>query len=216
MVGVGRLKKKYLLIGVGVLLLILVLLFFKFGGKRLVVEDNLGEIEEAPLVLLMGSVGDRALGAYELYEEGKVNHIYMMESHLAGRDILKEQSISLPGDADLSRSILMDLGVPEEMITILPGDAESTKDEALLFREFLQAHPEIDEIILTTSKFHSYRSKRIFGKALREHEVVIYSAPTSYDRFDEQAWYQNREDIQRVITEYMKIAHYLLLEQFQM
>jgi uncharacterized SAM-binding protein YcdF (DUF218 family) len=180
------------------------------------VDDSIEEIEEAPLVLLMGSVGDRALGAYELYEKGKIEEIFIVESHLAGSDILEEQDISIPGDADLSRQVLIDLGVPEEAITVLSGDAESTKDEALVIRDYFKEHPKVDEIILTTSKFHSYRAKQIFNKALNNLDITVYSSPTEYDPFEADGWFRDREDIQRVVTEYIKLAHYFFLEQFQM
>ncbi len=212
----NRLKKRYLLILLFILLVTIVLLFFRYGGELLVTEDDLEDVEQTVLVLLMGSVGDRALGALELYENEKVDQIWMVQSHLEGRELLEEKNITIPGDAELSKRILTDSGVPEEKITIIPGDAESTKDEALAVRKYVQNHTEIDHLILTTSKFHSYRAKLIFNKALNDKGITIYSSPTPYDPYQARGWYRDREDIQRVTTEYMKLAHYFLLEQFQM
>lgn len=209
-------KKKHVVLLILVILVVLALLFFRFGGEILVVEDNLEAVDQATLVLLMGSVADRALGAYELYETGKVDSIVMVRSQLAGSDLLEGKDISIPEDAELSKRVLTELGVPEEDITILSGDAESTKDEALTIKKYMKENPEIDTIILTTSKFHSYRSKLIFDKALIDEEVTIYAAPTPYDPFEPRGWFRDRENIQRVATEYIKLAHFLLLEQFQM
>lgn len=179
-------------------------------------EDDVADVEGAMLVLLMGSVGDRSLGAYELYENGTVDHILMVESYLVGRELLEEKNIHIPEDAELSKQILTELDVPEEDMTVLPGDAESTKDEALAVKRYIENHPEIDTIIITTSKYHSLRSKQIFKKALKNEDVVIYSSPTPYDRFQARGWYQNREDIQRVVMEYLKLANHYLYEQFQL
>ncbi|MCF3945011.1 YdcF family protein [Oceanobacillus alkalisoli] len=210
------LKMRYVLLLFLLFLVTFFFLFFRYGGEVLVVEDDLEEVDEAVSVLLMGSVGDRALGAIELYENGKVDQIVMVRSHLAGHELLEENNISIPGDAELSKKVLTDSGVPEDKITIIPGDAESTKDEALAIRKYLQNHPEIDQLILTTSKFHSYRSKLIFNKALKDENITIYAAPTPYDPYEATGWYRDREDIWRVATEYMKLAHYFFMEQFQM
>lgn len=207
----NRLKKRHLL----VLFFTILLLFFRYGGELLVTEDDLENVDQSVLVLLMGSVGDRALGALELYENEKVDQIWIVQSHLEGSELLKEKNITIPGDAELSKRILTDSGVPEEKITIISGDAESTKDEALAVRKYLQNFPEIEHLILTTSKFHSYRAKLIFNKALKDKGMTIYSSPTPYDPYNARGWYRDREDIQRVTTEYMKLAHYFLLEQFQ-
>lgn len=209
-------KRRFIFIIVGVLFILIVLLFLRFGGEILVVEDDVADVEGAMLVLLMGSVGDRSLGAYELYENGTVDHILMVESYLVGRELLEEKNIHIPEDAELSKQILTELDVPEEDITVLPGDAESTKDEALAVKRYIENHPEIDTIIITTSKYHSLRSKQIFKKALKNEDVVIYSSPTPYDRFQARGWYQNREDIQRVVMEYLKLANHYLYEQFQL
>jgi len=210
------LKKRRILIILLIIVFIAIVVFLRFGGELLVVEDDLEEVDQAVTVLLMGSIGDRALGAADLYEEGKADSLLLVRSHLAGNEILQERGISLRENAERSKHVLSQLGVAEEDITILPGDAESTKDEALVIAAYLEERPEIDSILLVTSKFHSYRAKLIFSKALKELDVTIYSAPTPYDTYEARGWYKDREDIQRVATEYMKLAHYLLLEQFQM
>ena len=210
------LKKRYIVIILLALSITFILLFFRYGGKILVVEDDIDPAEEAVLVLLMGSVGDRTLGAYELYKKGNVQQIWMVQSHVTGRDLLEEKNIHVPDDAEISFRILTELGVPESAITVVPGDAESTKDEALAIKEYVNEHPEIDTLILTTSKYHMLRSKMIFNKALENTEVTLYASPTPYDPFEAEQWYKDREDIQRVVTEYIKLAHYIVLEQFQM
>lgn len=209
-------KKRYIMLSILVFVLVALLLFLRFGGEILVAQDELEDMEPAPIVLLMGSVGDRALGAYELYEKGLADGIYMVESHVAGSDLLEERKISVPGDAELSKEILIELGVPEEEITILSGDAESTKDEALAVRDYFRNQPEIENVIVTTSKFHSWRSRLIFSKALEDMDINVYSVPTPYDKYQARGWYQDREDIQRVITEYIKLGNHFLIEQFQL
>lgn len=60
----------------------------------------------------------------------------------------------------------MQLEVPEEKITVLPGDALSTQDETIQVREYLKSEPDIDSLIIVTSKSHSGQAKKIFVKAM--------------------------------------------------
>lgn len=211
------LKKRNWIMVIGILLVIaVVFIFLRFGGVWLVEEDDIEEIDGAVMVLLMGSVGDRALGAVDLYEQGKAESILMVRSHLPGYEELKERGIKITGDVDNSNTVLTESGVAKEDITIIPGDAQSTQDEAIAIAQYLKNRPDVDTIFLVTSRFHSYRSELIFHKALADLDVDIYSAPTPHDPFHARGWYKDREDIQSVVTEYIKLAHYFVLEQWSL
>ena len=210
-------KKKNRIIVIGVTLVLAALfLFLRFGGVWLVEEDDIGEIDEAVIVLLMGSVGDRALGAVDLYEQGKAESILMVRSHLPGYEELQARGITITGDVDNSNIVLTESGVAKEDIIIVPGNAQSTQDEAVAIAQFLKNRPDVDTILLVTSKFHSHRSELIFNKALADVDVEIYSAPTPYDPFQARGWYKDREDIQSVVTEYIKLTNYFVLEQWSL
>ena len=210
-------KKKNRIIVIGVtLVLVALFLFLRFGGVWLVEEDDIEEIDEAVIVLLMGSVGDRALGAVDLYEQGKAKSILMVRSHLPGYEELQERGITITGDVDNSNIVLTESGVAKEDIIIVPGNAQSTQDEAVAIAQYLKNRPDVDTILLVTSKFHSHRSELIFNKALADLDVEIYSAPTPYDPFQARGWYKDREDIQSVVTEYIKLTNYFVLEQWSL
>ncbi|WP_428909509.1 YdcF family protein [Niallia sp. Krafla_26] len=209
-------KKKKRFMAIGIILVIAVFMFLRFGGDWLVEEDDIEEIEDAVIVLLMGSVGDRALGAVDLYKEGKAESILMVRSHLPGYEELQERGITISGDVDNSRIVLVESGVAAKDITIISGDAQSTQDEAVAIEQYLKNKQDVDKILLVTSRFHSKRSELIFEKALADLDVDIYSAPTPYDPYQARGWYKDREDIQRVITEYIKLANYFVLEQWEL
>jgi uncharacterized SAM-binding protein YcdF (DUF218 family) len=69
---------------------------------------------------------------------------------------------------------------------VLPGDALSTQDEAIQVREYLKSEPDIDSLIIVTSKSHSGRAKKIFVKAMSsiDREIKVLSCPTQYDDFN--------------------------------
>jgi uncharacterized SAM-binding protein YcdF (DUF218 family) len=210
------LKKRKGIILIGVILIAVIIMFLRFGGVWLVEEDDIAEIDDAVIVLLMGSVGDRALGAVDLYEQGKAESILMVRSHLPGYEELQERGITISGDVDNSHTVLVESGVDEEDITIIPGAAQSTQDEAVAIAQYLKNRRDVDTILLVTSKFHSHRSELIFNKALADLDVEIYSAPTPYDPFQARGWYKDREDIQSVVTEYIKLANYFVLERWSL
>ena len=66
--GEKMLKKRNQIIVVGIILfMVAVFVFLRFGGVWLVEEDEIEDLDDAVVVLLMGSVGDRALGAVSTF-----------------------------------------------------------------------------------------------------------------------------------------------------
>jgi len=106
----------------------------------------------------------------------------------------------------------MQSGVPEEDILILPGDARSTRDEALAVKKYLQAHSEVDSLIIATSPTHSARAKKIFQWAAADlgREVRVISCPSRYVEFDAGNWWKDREDASQVFLEHVKMMHFYL------
>ena len=204
---------------------ILVILFAFFIFVSVFLMPNLGQwlvaLDELQasdmIVVLTGSVTDRILQAVDIYNERYSDKLVFVNSHRVGYDIFVERGVEIPpGNAQLSKMAAIDLGVPEENILILEGNAKSTQDEALIIREYIRNNRAIKSIILVTSKYHSGRSKKIFRKALSglDREINIYSSPSKYDPFNINQWWKDREDIKWVVLEYLKLANFYFREQF--
>jgi uncharacterized SAM-binding protein YcdF (DUF218 family) len=210
-----QIKHKKLLIAVIILILLIAFTFPRLG-TWLVSED---EIEEADvIVVLMGSVPDRILEAVDIYKGDYSDKIIMVNSHMVGYDALLSKGVTIPGDAQVAVMAAIELDVPADNLEIIPGEAKSTQDEALILRDYLSDKEDIESIILVTSKYHSSRSKKIFTKALNglDRDIEIISRPSKYDTYNGAKWWQDREDIARVIMEYLKYINYYLREQFQL
>jgi uncharacterized SAM-binding protein YcdF (DUF218 family) len=166
----------------------------------------------------MGSVPDRILEAVDLYHDGFADQIAMVNSHMVGYDTLLSRGVKIPGNAQLSKSAANSLGIQDEDILILDGDAKSTQDEAIVVKDYLRDKENIDSIILVTSKYHSARAKKIFVKALDglNRDIVVTSSPSKYDTYNSEQWWRNREDVKRVIIEYLKLFNFYIREQFQL
>jgi uncharacterized SAM-binding protein YcdF (DUF218 family) len=204
-------------------ILVILFAFFIFAraflmpnlGRWLVVEDELQASDM--IVVLTGSVLNRILQAVDIYNARYSNKIVLVNSYRADYDIFVERGVEIPtGDAQLSKMVAIDLGVPEENILILEGNARSTQDEALIIREYIRNNRTIESIILVTSKCHSGRSKKIFKKALSglDRDINIYSSPSKYDPFNASQWWKDKEDIKWVVLEYLKLVHFYFWEQF--
>ena len=170
------------------------------------------------IIVLMGSGPDRMLGAVDLYEAGYADKIVMVRNMVRGYDLVLSQGVKISHDSDIAKEVAVQLGVPVEKITILPGDALSTQDEAIQVREYLKNEPNIDSLIIVTSKSHSGRAKKIFVKAMRsiDREIRVISCPTKYDDFNAEGWWKSREDLKRGVMEYLKLFHFYLREQFEL
>ena len=183
-------------------------------GRWLVVND---EVKESDVILvLMGSVYDRILEAVDLYQESYSDKIILISSYIAAKDIIVDRGLQAYGDTLLSKMAAVDMGIPEEDIILLDGNSKSTQDEAMTFREYIKKNKEIDSIIIVTTKFHSRRAKQIFKKALSvlDKEIDIYSSPSKYDPSNVNQWWKDREDIEWVVLEYLKLANFYFYEQF--
>lgn len=204
-----------------VLLIILALIltagiYFPFAGRALVAEDK--PVKSDLIVLLMGSEDERIPGAVDLYQQGYGDKILMVRNNIPGFDELIKRGVNISHNTERAMEIALQMGVDEDAIIILPGAAESTQDEAVAVREYLRDHEDIDSIIVTTSRYHSGRSKKIFTKAMKglDREVRVISCPSPYGSFNEDEWWKRRTDSFYVFLEHLKLANFYFREQFEL
>jgi uncharacterized SAM-binding protein YcdF (DUF218 family) len=209
-------KKLFITLAVIIAIFVLCRLSLPFLGSFLVVPDQPQKSDI--IVLLMGSGPDRMLGAVDLYKQGYADEIVMVRNMVRGYDLVVSQGVKIPHNTDIVREVAVQLGVPAEKITVIPGDALSTQDEAVQVREYLKNEPDIDSLIIVTSKSHSGRAKKIFVKAMSsiDREIKVLSCPTEYDDFNAEKRWQNREDLKRGALEYLKLFHFYIKEQFEL
>ena len=162
------------------------------------------------MVLLMGSFPERVLEAADLYHEGKAGRMLIVYEGMGPYQMLESRGAEVIRTTEQARNAAVALGVPADSITMLPGDARSTIDEALAVREYLRGTPGIDTILLVSSPAHMRRSVMIFNAALRNlpEPVYIGCSPSSYSAFNPERWWRRKEDIQSVLSEFLKIGSF--------
>ncbi len=208
-------KKPIIWVVISLFIISMGLLLGSQAGNWLVAETDLENADV--IVVLMGSVPDRIMEAVDLYHEGRSDKIVFVKSHMEGSEILLDRGYEIPTDAHLSSDAAIALGLPDDALEIIEGDAKSTQDEAVAIKNYLEEHSEIESILVVTSKYHSMRSEKIFMKMVEslDREIYVYSSPSSYDSFNAEKWWENREDAKRVVTEYLKLFNFLIREQFR-
>lgn len=199
----------------GVLLVILLLLV---GGCRRagtwLVKSDQPEHADA-IVMLMGSISDRVLQTADLYHGQVSGKVLIVEEGMGAYRVLEERGVQIISNSTQVRSALISLGIPADSIMILPCGATSTRMEAATVTDYLSTSNDVDTLLLVSSPTHMRRAFKIFRAAFKtlETQPVLYCSPSPYTDFHAEKWWRRKEDIQRVLMEYVKLVNFALFEK---
>ena len=127
----------------------------------LFVEDPL-EAASA-IVVLSGAIPYRPLEAAQLYKDGWAPRIVLTRPLRTKRHYaLKALGLAYPEAHEVSRQVLLKLGVPDGAIGVIEGEIHSTISEAHQVLKEL-APPEGTKLIVVTSKQHTRRARLIWN-----------------------------------------------------
>ena len=183
------------------------------AGTWLVKKDTLENADA--IVMLMGTIADRVLEVSDLYNNNKMaDKVIIVNESMGPYKMLESKGIHIISNSDQVHDAFIAMEIPEDSIIVLPGDATSTLMEAMIIRDFLKVNPTIDTLILVSSSEHMRRASMIFKTALKNNKSVkVLSCPSSYTDFNAEKWWKDKEGIQRVVAEYVRIAYFLLFEK---
>jgi uncharacterized SAM-binding protein YcdF (DUF218 family) len=182
-------------------------------GVFLVRDDVPGHADA--IVILMGNFPERVLQAADLFADGRADRLIIVEESMGAYRGLEERGVSIISKTTQARDAAIGLGIPADSITILPGDARSTLTEAVIVSKYISDNRGTDTLILVSSSYHMRRAEMIFRKALKDAPGPIFvgCSPSAYTRFNADRWWREKEDIQHVLTEYLKIMSFRLIEK---
>lgn len=200
-------------------LLIIILLYVggcRRTGSWLVKKDVPGHADA--LVILMGNFPERVLEAVDLYKNGSAERLIIVHESMGPYKILESRGADILSTTDQAYNSAIALGIPKDFITILPGDARSTLNEAAIISEYLADKPEIDTVILVSSPTHMRRASIIFTSAFKARGMPVYvgCSPSRYSGFQPEKWWRRKEDAQAVVSELVKIVSFQLFEKKQL
>ena len=140
-------------------------------ASRLFVEDPLESA--SAIIVLSGGIPYRPLGAAQLYTAGWAPRVVLTRARLSKRDYaLKAFGLGYPEKHEVSRQILVKLGVPNEAIGVIGGEIHSTVTKAQEVLRELKADrrdlqtphtaisPDLEPRGKRTGKTHHPRSQR--------------------------------------------------------
>lgn len=179
-----------------------------FLAENLIVEKPL-EKTDAIFVLGGGSVyQERTQKAAEMYKKGIAPKIFLTNDGEQGGWNVKEQRN--PFYYEKARWELINQGVPETDIEVLPETVNATQDEAVLFEKTMR-EKNLSSVLLVTSAYHTRRTFSVFKKKLPETaEIGIVSPPTGIQTPKPEFWWFSPKGWQFVAGEYLKMFYYLV------
>lgn len=206
-------RSKAIFFGIMIVLAFLFIVGCTRSGAWLIREDLPPRADA--MILLMGSFPERVLQSVDLYNEGIADRLIIVYESMGAYQALAERGATVIRTTEQARDAAVALGVPDSCITMLPGDARSTLDEALVVREYIANRPGLDTLILVSSPAHMRRAYIIFKNVLQNQEKQVYigCTPSAYSSFEPEKWWRRKEDIQSVISEYIKILSFIFIEK---
>jgi uncharacterized SAM-binding protein YcdF (DUF218 family) len=186
---------------------------FRGAGRFLVVQDPLPPRADA-IVVLAGSIPDRALEAAALYHAGVASRVVVTrERRRPAEAALRREGVELPeSDAQLVFT-LGRLGIPREAIVVLRRRAVSTETEARTVARWVCGR-RLRSIVVVTSKSHTRRARLIFRRTLGP-DVAVAVRPSRWDTFSPRRWWYVRRNMKLVLSEWEKLAQYLLVARWR-
>ena len=201
------------LVALAVLLAAAVLLL-PAAGRWLVVADPLPASADA-IIVLAGSVPDRALEAARLYRDGVAPRVVVTREALpAGLTALRAAGVALPEGDALTRTALVGLGVPSDAIVTLRRRNQSTASEARTIARWACARG-LRSLVVVTSPSHTRRTRLVFALALGP-DVALSVRPSRDDVFAGSRWVRVRRDAKGVLSEWQKLANHWLRERWSL
>ncbi len=161
-------------------------------GAGLIVSDPVERVDA--VVVLSGGDGDRLALAVEMHAEG-------FAPNLVITDTASGPNNRLVGEA-------VEGGFPRERIFVTNLQVDSTYDEALAVRD-LALERSWDHLMVVTDPYHTFRTRLIFRRELRDSGIQILVRPVSGHWFRSPTWFYQAEGWQFVLLEIGKLINYL-------
>lgn len=209
-------RSRILLFAILFLLVLLDIGGCRRAGTWLVKDD--GQVHADAMVLLMGNISDRVLQAADLYSKDAADRLIIVRESMGPYRTLQSRGATIVTSTQQVHDAALALGFPAEIITLLPGDARSTLDEAIAVRDYLADNQGTDTLLLVSSAHHMRRASMIFRAVLiyPDRKVHVKCNPSVYTTFDARHWWKDKEDIQDVLSELVKIVAFHTIERWSL
>jgi len=194
-------KMSIVLLAVSLVLVI----FSHYMNHFLVVDQEL--VQADAIVVMMGDALGRIPEVADVYKAGYAHKVIMVE----GADFNEI--------ADAKQDAI-NLGIPEENLIILLGEANSTWEEAEIVCAYLAERKDINSLILINSDLHTRRSLITFKRVLGclDRDIQLISRASRYVKVEQEShlreayevqWWQDRQSFSSLMIASAKYIYYL-------
>jgi uncharacterized SAM-binding protein YcdF (DUF218 family) len=198
----SRNRRRFILLAIASVFLVLALVAFFRVGRWLVVEDPVDKARA--IVVLSGRMPVRALEAAKLYRQGYAPEVWLTHTSEPGES-LKAMGISFEGEEVYSTRVLIHEGVPAGAIHVLEPPIVNTANEVRVISRALERENN-RSVILVTSKPHTRRVRLLWRKlALPDCHAIVRAA--SDDPFDPRHWWRSTGDALDVVREVLGLMN---------
>ena len=173
------------------------------AARALVVSAPL--VSADAIVVLSGSSAyvERTQKAAQLYREGRAPLVLLTDDHQRGGWSSAEQRN--PFFVERATDELIKAGVPADRIRIVPGVAESTREEAVVIRDYAVSE-RLRSVLVVTSSYHSRRTLNTLRSTFGETGIAIgleVSSPSP-----SAFWWLRPAGWRTVGVEFVKLVYY--------
>jgi uncharacterized SAM-binding protein YcdF (DUF218 family) len=171
--------------------------------RALVVNEPLASADA--IVVFSGSSAyvERTQKAAQLYREGRAPLVLLTNDQTRGgwSSALQRN----PFFVERATDELIKAGVPAENIRIVPGIADSTRNEALIVKEYI-ASVGFQSVLVVTSSYHPRRALRTLQHAFAGTRTTIGLEPAT--AAPPALWWLRPEGWRTVGVEFVKLVYY--------
>jgi uncharacterized SAM-binding protein YcdF (DUF218 family) len=155
------------------------------------------------IVVLGGGLETRPFEAARLYKQNYAHKILIMNVRLSPST---ELGITLP-EKDLTRQVLVKLGVPDSDVVDLGTGVASTFDESMAVRTWTRTNA-VKSLIIPTDLFHTHRVRWLFRKQLKPTGVAVIVESVAARDYNAANWWHHEDGLIAFESEVIKFAYY--------
>jgi uncharacterized SAM-binding protein YcdF (DUF218 family) len=187
---------------------LLVILGYAFRAPLLTGFANLWIVNDPPakadaIVVLGGGIKYRPAAAAKLYREGYAPKVLTTDVALRPSE---QKGLKVP-ERDLTRTILLQEGVPESAIERVGHAVRNTYQESLAVEDWAGAH-NATRLLITTEIFHTRRVKWLFRKRFKNAGTEIRLVPVQPVEYAATNWWQVKPGLISFQNEWIKLPYY--------
>jgi uncharacterized SAM-binding protein YcdF (DUF218 family) len=164
------------------------------------------EVTQADVVVVLGGeIEVRPFAAADLYHRGLIKKV-LVSNNKEGH---ATRIGAVEGHMEANRQVLLKLGVPEHAIEAFGQANDSTRDEAVTLREWVERHGA-SSIIIPTEVFAARRVRWIFDREFSRRGIrieVLSLEPPDYTR---REWWRTSAGLITFQNEVIKYIYYRL------